>query len=119
VTTPFEATATAGGALPALFDVNAGVPGRDGVHIVSGDHQIGSSNQPMPFPFVVEVVDEGVPAANLQLTVTPANVNIICSIPPLTSGLGRTSFTCNVPFTVTGTRLVERIQAEMLEMNRQ
>jgi uncharacterized protein (TIGR03437 family) len=58
----------------------------------------------------VEVVDEGVPAANLQLTVTPANVNIICSIPPLTNGLGRTSFTCNVPFTVTGTRLVERIQ---------
>jgi uncharacterized protein (TIGR03437 family) len=110
VTTPFETNATAGGATPAVFRVNAGVPGRDGVHIVSGDYQIGSSNQPLPFPFVVEVVDEGVPAPNLQLTVTPNNVNIICSVPPLTNGLGQTSFTCDVPFTVTGTRLLERIQ---------
>ncbi len=111
VTTPFEVEAEAtGGAPKTVFDVNAGVEGRDGVHIVSGNHQIAASNQPFPTPFVVQVVDEANPAPGLQLTVTPLNVNIDCTVPPLTDGDGKTSFECTVPFTVTGTRRIEQIQ---------
>ena len=110
VTTPFEVEAATEAGTPSVsFDINVGVEGRDGVHIVSGNYQITSSNSKFPDPFVVRVVDEGLPQPNEALTVTPLNININCTVPAVTDGDGETSFTCSAPFTVTGQRL-EQIQ---------
>jgi uncharacterized protein (TIGR03437 family) len=56
------------------------------------------------------VVDEGSPTPGVQLTVTPLNVNFVCTVPPPTDGDGKTTFECEAPFVATGPRVIERIQ---------